>query len=68
MQGLGALIHQPEDVNGRHGPCLKGDHVRPDPWNHPYHYRNPSSRAGHDDDRCSAGPPGQAAANPIRNR
>jgi general secretion pathway protein G len=66
-QGLEALIQQPEDVSDWHGPYLKGDHVPLDPWNHPYQYRNPSTRAGHDYDLCSAGPPGQSADNPICN-
>jgi general secretion pathway protein G len=66
-QGLEALIQQPEDVSDWHGPYLKGDHVPLDPWNHPYEYRNPSARAGHDYDLCSAGPPGQNADNPICN-
>ena len=29
------------------GPYLKGD-VPIDPWNHPYMYRSPSGRSGHD--------------------
>lgn len=66
-QGLGALIRQPEDVSDWHGPYLKGDQVPLDPWNHPYEYRNPSTRAGHDYDLCSHGPPGQAADDPICN-
>lgn len=66
-QGLEALIQQPEDVSDWHGPYLKGDHVPLDPWNHPYEYRNPSTRAGHDYDLCSPGPPGQSADNPICN-
>ncbi len=66
-QGLDALIQQPEDVSDWHGPYLKGDHVPLDPWNHPYQYRNPSTRGGHDYDLCSAGPPGQGADNPICN-
>jgi general secretion pathway protein G len=66
-QGLEALIQQPEEVSDWHGPYLKGDHVPLDPWNHPYEYRNPSTRAGHDYDLCSAGPPGQGADNAICN-
>jgi general secretion pathway protein G len=66
-QGLEALIQQPEEMSDWHGPYLKGDHVPLDPWNHPYQYRNPSTRAGHDYDLCSAGPPGQGADNPICN-
>ena len=42
------------------GPYLKGD-VPVDPWNHPYTYRSPSNRSGHDYDLCSNGPGGTAA-------
>ena len=56
-------------VSNWNGPYLKGDAAPLDPWNHPYSYRNPSQRAGHDYDLCSAGPTGDAgaAAAQIRN-
>ena len=38
------------------GPYLKNASGVPlDPWNHPYLYRSPSSRDGHDFDLCSQG-------------
>ena len=61
-QGLTALAERPTGVNNAwNGPYVKGG-VPVDPWNHPYTYRNPSSRAGHDYDLCSAGPSGTASA------
>jgi general secretion pathway protein G len=56
-QGLRALVERPAGLDGWNGPYLKGG-VPVDPWNHPYTYRNPSPRGGHDYDLCSAGPPG----------
>jgi general secretion pathway protein G len=59
-QGLRALVEHPTGANNWNGPYVKG--VEPvDPWNHPYIYRNPSSREGHDYDLCSAGPSGNAS-------
>ncbi len=57
-QGLQALIERPADVANWNGPYLKDTHTPLDPWNHPYAYRSPSTRTGHDYDLCSAGPPG----------
>ena len=54
-QGLQALIEKPSDAVGWSGPYIKGGKVPLDPWNHPYTYREPSTRAGHDYDLCSAG-------------
>ena len=54
-QGLVALVEQPTGITNWSGPYLKGG-VPMDPWNHPYIYRNPSNRAGHDYDLCSNGP------------
>ena len=54
-QGLQALVEKPSDVIGWSGPYIKGGKVPLDPWNHPYSYREPSTRAGHDYDLCSAG-------------
>lgn len=60
-QGLQALIQRPADVVTWNGPYLKDAKSPLDPWNHPYEYRNPSTRSGHDYDLCSAGPPGGTA-------
>ncbi len=67
-QGLKALVAAPSGVGSWNGPYLKGD-VPIDPWNHPYTYRSPSSRSGHDYDLCSNGPGGTpAASETICNR
>jgi general secretion pathway protein G len=58
-EGLRALVTEPSGVSNWNGPYLKGDQVPLDPWNHPYTYRNPSTRSGHEYDLCSAGPTGQ---------
>jgi general secretion pathway protein G len=55
-QGLGALVERPTGVSVWNGPYLKGDKVQADPWNHPYIYREPSTRQNHDYDLCSGGP------------
>jgi general secretion pathway protein G len=60
-QGLLALVEQPTGVSSWNGPYVKGA-VPVDPWSHGYLYRNPSSRAGHDYDLCSAGPSGTASS------
>ena len=54
-QGLQALVEKPLDATGWSGPYIKGGKVPLDPWNRPYSYREPSTRAGHDYDLCSAG-------------
>jgi general secretion pathway protein G len=61
-QGLQALVQQPAGIGAWNGPYVKGSTVPLDPWNHPYIYRSPSSRTGHDYDLCSAGPNGPQAA------
>jgi len=61
-QGLQALVTKPGDAGGWAGPYVKGGTVPVDPWDHPYIYRNPSSRADHDFDLCSTGPNVQASA------
>lgn len=60
-QGLQALVVRPPGAAAWSGPYLKNDQ-QPllDPWNHPYLYRSPSSRPGHDYDLCSRGPNAQA--------
>ena len=55
--GLESLVTRPTDAEAWNGPYVKGG-VPLDPWNHPYSYRNPSSREGHDYDLCSPGPGG----------
>ena len=54
-EGLRALVDKPSDVANWNGPYLKGG-VPMDPWSHPYTYKRPSDRSGHDYDLCSAGP------------
>ena len=54
-QWLAALVEKPTDTDAWGGPYIKGGKVPLDPWNHPYSYREPSTRAGHDYDLCSAG-------------
>jgi general secretion pathway protein G len=66
-QGLQALVDAPSGVTDWNGPYVKGQ-VPVDPWNHPYVYRNPSERSGHDYDLCSAGPSGAASTNEICNQ
>ncbi len=59
-QGLAALNTKPSNAPGWNGPYLKGEAQPLDPWNHPYFYRNPSTRPGHDFDLCSRGQSGTA--------
>lgn len=58
-QGLQSLITRPPGVKRWDGPYLKGGKPPEDPWNHPYLYRIPSQRPGHDYDLYSLGPTGQ---------
>jgi general secretion pathway protein G len=55
-QGLQALITPPAGVSRWSGPYLKADKVPDDPWGHPFGYRFPSQRPGHDFDLYSLGP------------
>jgi general secretion pathway protein G len=66
-QGLHALFEQPTGVGSWNGPYVKGA-VPVDPWNHPYVYREPSSRSGHDFDLCSNGPSGTGGNDTICNQ
>jgi len=59
-QGLAALIAKPQGTERWNGPYSKGDKLPEDPWGHPYVYRFPSQRPGHDYDLYSLGPTGQA--------
>ncbi len=58
-QGLEALLVRPEGVTNWSGPYLKGETVPDDPWGHPFLYRMPSERPGHDYDLYSLGPTGK---------
>jgi general secretion pathway protein G len=58
-QGLQALLVRPEGVENWSGPYLKGETVPEDPWGHPFLYRMPSERQGHDYDLYSLGPSGK---------
>ena len=70
-QGLQALISRPQGTERWNGPYLKGDKLPEDPWGHPFVYRFPSQRPGHDYDLYSVGPTGQAGGSgenaPIYN-
>lgn len=57
-QGIDALLHRPSGVGTWNGPYLQANTLPVDPWNHPYIYREPSARPGHDYDLCSRGPNG----------
>lgn len=54
-QGLAALNAKPAGVANWNGPYLKGEQSPMDPWSHPYVYRSPSTRGGHEYDLCSRG-------------
>ena len=58
-QGLEALVARPSGVDHWSGPYLKGQSVPEDPWGHPFLYRMPSQRPGHDYDLYSLGPTGK---------
>lgn len=59
--GMQALVTRPSDAEAWNGPYVKGTSVPLDPWNHPYTYRSPSAREGHDYDLCSPGPNNSAS-------
>ena len=58
-QGLEALIVRPAGAEHWSGPYLKGEKAPEDPWGHPFLYRMPSQRPGHDYDLYSLGPTGK---------
>jgi general secretion pathway protein G len=64
-QGLQALVQAPAGVSNWNGPYVQSGQLPVDPWNHPYVYRDPSDRAGHDYDLCSAGPNGNATGDAM---
>jgi general secretion pathway protein G len=64
-EGLQALVQAPADVSNWNGPYLQSGQVPLDPWNHPYVYHDPSTRAGRDYDLCSSGPSGNATGDDM---
>jgi general secretion pathway protein G len=64
-QGLQALVQAPAGVSNWNGPYVQSGQTPLDPWNHPYVYRDPSDRAGHDYDLCSTGPSGNATGDDM---
>jgi general secretion pathway protein G len=64
-ESLQALSTHPSGVANWNGPYVKGDTALVDPWNHPFVYRSPSERSGHDYDLCSAGPSGDATGSAM---
>jgi general secretion pathway protein G len=64
-QGLEALVQAPAGVSNWNGPYVNSGKLPIDPWNHPYVYRDPSDRAGHDYDLCSTGPSGTATGDDM---
>ena len=66
-QGLAALSTRPTGASNWSGPYVKGDATPVDAWNHPYTYRMPSQRSGHDYDLCSMGPNGTGGDGQICN-
>jgi general secretion pathway protein G len=64
-QGLEALVQAPAGVSNWNGPYVQSGQVPVDPWNHPYVYRDPSDRSGHDYDLCSTGPNGTATGDDM---
>ncbi len=53
--GLQALITKPTDADNWSGPYVHGSGLPVDPWGHPFTYREPSDRDGHEYDLCSPG-------------
>jgi general secretion pathway protein G len=58
-QGLAALLAKPTDAVNWNGPYIQSKALPLDPWNHPFVYRNPSTRQGYEYDLCSLGASGQ---------
>jgi general secretion pathway protein G len=65
--GLHALVEKPSDADAWNGPYLKAANGLLDPWQHPYVYRSPSQRSGHEYDICSRGPDAQSGDSMICN-
>jgi general secretion pathway protein G len=66
-QGLAALTGRPTGAANWNGPYVQGGNLPVDAWTHPYLYRNPSQRSGHDYDLCSLGPNGSGGDAQICN-
>jgi general secretion pathway protein G len=64
-EGLQALAQAPAGVSNWNGPYVQSGQVPVDPWSHPYVYRDPSDRAGHNYDLCSTGPSGDATGSDM---
>jgi general secretion pathway protein G len=64
-QGLEALVQAPAGVSNWNGPYVQSGQLPVDPWNHPYVYRDPADRAGHDYDLCSTGASGNATGDDM---
>jgi general secretion pathway protein G len=64
-EGLQALVQAPAGASNWNGPYVQSGKLPVDPWNHPYVYRDPSDRAGHDYDLCSPGPSGNASGDDM---
>ena len=58
-EGLLALLEQPGDLKGWHGPYLKRNFLPKDPWGNPYVYKCPGDHNTSDYDLYSFGPNGQ---------
>lgn len=58
-QGLQSLVSPPANEARWNGPYLKGNALPEDPWGHPFQYRAPSQRPGHDYDLFTLGADGQ---------
>ena len=57
-EGLGALIEEPSDLKGWHGPYIKRG-LPKDPWGNPYVYAYPGEKNTDGYDLYSFGPNGQ---------
>ncbi len=55
-EGLQALVTRPTNASNWAGPYVQNGQVPVDPWTHPYIYREPATRSGHEYDLCSRGP------------
>ena len=65
-EGLSALITQPANVQGWHGPYIKGG-IPGDPWKNAYVYRYPGQHNASSFDLFSMGPDGREGNDDIDN-
>ena len=64
QQGLQALVTDPGNAPGWHGPYLKGGVVPKDPWNHDFIYNSPGKHGAFDIESYGAdGQPGGTGEN-----